>query len=103
MGFLTAFSRVVLDMTVAVRMRIMTMMIITMISVIIITIIIQVVTLVILTLPGFPPYTTFSPVKFPSPPPWTGDHNDHQIDDHDRNDHYNDQILAFNPEPLPPM
>ena len=83
MGFLTAFSRVVLDMTVAVRMRIMTMMIITIIIVIIITIIviititiiIQVVTLVILTLPGFPPYTTFSPVKFPSPPPWTGDHN----------------------------
>jgi len=46
MGFLTAFSRVVLDMTV--------------------------VTLLILTLPGFPPYTTFSPVNFPSPPPWTG-------------------------------
>jgi len=46
MGFLTAFSRVLLDMTV--------------------------VTLVILTLPGFPPYTTFSPVTFPPPPPWTG-------------------------------
>ena len=102
MGFLTAFSRVVLDMTVAVRMRIMTMMIITMISVIIITIINQVVTLVILTLPGFPPYTTFSPVKFPSPPPWTGDRNDHQIDDndHDYDDHYNDhhdQDTGFQP------
>ena len=91
MGFLTAFSRVVLDMTVAVRMRIMTMIII-IIIIITIVIIIQVVTLVILTLPGFPPYTTFSPVKFPSPPPWTGDHNDHQIDDndHDYDDHYND-------------
>ena len=101
MGFLTAFSRVVLDMTVAVRMRIMTMIII-IIIIITIVIIIQVVTLVILTLPGFPPYTTFSPVKFPSPPPWTGDHNDHQIDDdyHGYDDHYNDrhdQDTGFQP------
>jgi sugar lactone lactonase YvrE len=46
MGFLTAFSRVLLDMTV--------------------------VTLLILLLPGFPPHTTFSPVQFLPPPAWTG-------------------------------
>jgi len=46
MGFLSAFSRILLDMTV--------------------------VTLLILTLPGFPPHTTFTSLHFPPPPPWTG-------------------------------
>lgn len=47
MGFVTAFSRITLDMTV--------------------------VTLVILFLPGFPPYTSFDDaINIPSAPPWTG-------------------------------
>lgn len=46
MGFLTAFARITLDMTV--------------------------VTLIIMCLPGFPPYTTFEKFEFSPPPPWTG-------------------------------
>jgi len=46
MGFLSALSRVCLDMCV--------------------------VTLLILWLPGFPPYTTFTQFEFPVSPPWNG-------------------------------
>jgi len=46
MGFLTAFARITLDMTV--------------------------VTLLIMCLPGFPPYTTFEKFELPPSPPWTG-------------------------------
>jgi len=46
MGFLTAFARITLDMTV--------------------------VTLIIMCLPGFPPYTTFDKFDLPPSPPWSG-------------------------------